>query len=113
MDHPVRALAAGNQRVERPSRRPHQIAARLIVLRVLVRDAARVQDGAHQALTDIVARVIIRAGEILLADVGQLPATEVASLRESFDTSICLDRPDLLHSQSCEVQQRSGNYQSH
>ena len=43
----------------------------------------------------------------------QLPATEVASLRESFDTSICLDRPGLLHSQSCEVQQRSGNYQSH
>ena len=45
--------------------------------------------------------------------VRQLPATEVASLRESFDTSICLDRPGLLHSQSCEVQQRSGNYQSH
>ena len=45
--------------------------------------------------------------------VGQLPATEVASLRESFDTSICLDRPGLLHSQSCEVQQRSGNSQSH
>ena len=44
---------------------------------------------------------------------GQLPATEVASLRESFDTSICLDRPGLLYSQSCEVQQRSGNYQSH
>ena len=44
---------------------------------------------------------------------GQLPATKVASLRESFDTSICLDRPGLLHSQSCEVQQRSGNYQSH
>lgn len=46
-------------------------------------------------------------------DASQLPATEVASLRESFDTSICLDRPGLLHSQSCEVQQRSGNYQSH
>ena len=45
--------------------------------------------------------------------VRQLPATEVASLRESFDTSICLDRPSLLHSQSCEVQQRSGSYQSH
>ena len=45
--------------------------------------------------------------------VRQLPATEVASLRESFDTSICLDRPGLLYSQSCEVQQRSGNYQSH
>ena len=43
----------------------------------------------------------------------QLPATEVASLRESFYTSICLDRPGLLYSQSCEVQQRSGNYQSH
>ena len=43
----------------------------------------------------------------------QLPATEVTSLRESFDTSICLDRPGLLHSQFCEVQQRSGNYQSH
>lgn len=53
-------------------------------------------------------------GEVLRGvEVGQLPATEVASLRESYDTSICLDRPGLLHSQSCEVQQRSGNYQSH
>ena len=66
-------------------------------------------------------RRLVDVGEVLrdarmrveAVDDSQLPATEVASLRESFDTSICLDRPGLLHSQSCEVQQRSGNYQSH
>ena len=58
-------------------------------------------------------RLVLDLGPRLLGKQCQLPATEVASLRESFDTSICLDRPGLLHSQSCEVQQRSGNYQSH
>ena len=69
VNHPVRAFPLGNQRVERPGRRPHQVAACLVVLRVFVGNAAGVQDGAHQALADVIARVIILTGEILLADV--------------------------------------------
>ena len=69
VDHPVRALAFGNQCVECPGRRPHQVAARLVVLRILVGNAAGMQHRAHQALADVVARRIVCAGEILLANV--------------------------------------------
>ena len=66
---PVAGLAALEQRVQRPCGGPHDVGARLVVLRVLHRDAARVDKRAHQTLGDIVGRVVARAGEVLLHDV--------------------------------------------
>ena len=69
MHHPVGALAAGHQRIQRPGGRPHQVAAGLVVLRISVGDPAGVEDRPHQSLADIVAHIVVFAGEILLTDV--------------------------------------------
>lgn len=69
MHHPVGGLSLCNQGIQRPGSRPHDIAAGFIILRVLVGDPAGMEQGAHQSFADIIAHVVVLAGEILLADV--------------------------------------------
>ena len=69
MDHPVGGFALGHQRVQCPGGRPHDVAAGLVVLRVLNGDTAGVDERLHQPLGEIVGGVVVGAGEILLADV--------------------------------------------
>ena len=45
--HPVCRLASGNERNQRPCGRPHDVASRLVILRVPVCDAARMKQGTH------------------------------------------------------------------
>ena len=68
MHHPVAAFPAGDQGVQRPGRRPHDVGAGLIVLRVLQGGEGIAPHGLHQGLRKIVAHVVVLAGKILLAD---------------------------------------------
>ena len=70
MHFPVRGFALCDEGVERPCRRPHDVAARLVVFGVLDRDAGAVDEGAQQPFRDVVRRVVVLAREILLQDVG-------------------------------------------
>ena len=70
VDLPVRGLATLRQTIEAPRGRPHDVAARLIVLGV-DQGLARTDDQrAHEALGQVVARVVVASREILLQDVG-------------------------------------------
>ena len=66
---PVAALAALQQRVQRPGGRPHDVGPRLVVLRVLGGYAAAVDERPHQAFVDIVGGAVRRTGEVLLHQV--------------------------------------------
>ena len=65
--HPVRALAAGDQSVERPGSRPHNVTARLVILHILIRYARRGEQTAHKSFRDVVGSVVVFARKILLA----------------------------------------------
>ena len=66
VDLPVRGLATLRQAIEAPRGRPHDIAARLIVLGI-DQGLARTDDQrAHEALGQVVARVVVASREILL-----------------------------------------------
>lgn len=67
--HPILTLALADKCVQRPRGSPHDVGARLVVVRVLHRDAAAVDERAHQPFGQIVGRVVVRAGEVLLHDV--------------------------------------------
>jgi len=66
---PVGALSTVNQPVERPCGRPHDVGARLIVLWILLGLARTDDERAHQSLGNVVAGVVVVAGEVLLQDV--------------------------------------------
>ena len=66
--HPVGGFTAGNQSVEGPGSRPHKVASCLVILRILIGDAACVNNRAHQPFADIVAGIVIITGEILFTD---------------------------------------------
>ena len=66
---PVRRLAHRDERVERPGRGPHDVAARLVVLGVLHCRARRDYQRLHEAFGNVVARIVVRSAEVLLQDV--------------------------------------------
>ena len=67
--HPVGGLAAGDQGVQRPCRRPHDVGARLVVFGIIDRDQRAVDDGLHQCLGKIIRGIVVVAREVLLTDV--------------------------------------------
>ena len=69
MDHPVGGLALGDQGVQGPGGDPHDVAAGLVVLGVLHGDPAAVDQGAHEALHEVVGGGVVLPGEVLLGDV--------------------------------------------
>ena len=68
VDHPIGGFSFGNERVQRPGRGPHDVAARFVILVVVCSDAAVLDYAAHKALGDAVAHVVVAAAEILLAN---------------------------------------------
>ena len=68
VDHPIGGLALGDERVQRPGRGPHDVAARLVILVVFRGDATALDHAAHKAFGDAVAHVVVGAAEILLAN---------------------------------------------
>ena len=68
MYHPVCRLSFCHKCVQCPCRSPHDVAARLIVLGIVVRDPAGMEQRTHQSLADIITGIVILTREILLAD---------------------------------------------
>ena len=69
VDFPIRRFALRNERVQCPRRRPHDVGPRLVIGMVLDRNARIDDERSHQRLRKIIAHVVVRAGEILFADV--------------------------------------------
>ena len=69
MHLPVGILAFGDKGVERPGRRPHDIAARLIIFGISDGDERAVDERAEQPLHHIVGSVVVLAGKVLFEDV--------------------------------------------
>ena len=67
--HPVLAFAETDERVERPRCCPHDVGASLVILRVFHGGPRCHDETAHQSFGDVVTRVVIEVGEILLKDV--------------------------------------------
>ena len=67
--HPVLPFALLEQRVERPGGRPHDVAACLVVLRVLDGDARTVDERTHEPFVEVVAGVVVLVAAVLLQEV--------------------------------------------
>ena len=105
MHHPIGGFSTGNQGVQRPGGRPHEIAAGFIVLWILIGDAAGMDDRAHQPLADVVAHIVVLAGKILLADVVEnvIDARRHLVMRQSQGILRVQDRDCLLYTSGKEV----------
>ena len=69
MHFPVGRLAHGNKRIERPCCRPHDVAARLVVGGILHGNGRAVDERTQKPFRKIIARVVVRAREVLLENV--------------------------------------------
>ena len=68
MNHPVGSLAAIDEGVQCPSSCPHDVRTCLVVLGIYQCLARADDERAHQTFGDVIARIVIGAGEILLQD---------------------------------------------
>ena len=69
MDHPVCGFASVNEGIERPCGGPHDVRSGLVIIGI---DKSLVRAGderTHQSFGDVVAGVVVVAGEILLQNV--------------------------------------------
>ena len=67
---PIRALALRDEGVQRPGRRPHDIAPRLVVLGIPNGNLRAVQKRAQQSLREVVRSVVVLPRKILFENVG-------------------------------------------